>query len=93
VPLGQGPPENYDELITKAYMRCLECKVSLIDVTKRVYTCNNKECSPDPSNGEAVYWCKECNKTTEHAHKRERVKGTAGFPFTSEVDKEHMTDE
>lgn len=39
VPMGQGPPDNHEELITKAYMRCTVCQQSLIDVNKRVYTC------------------------------------------------------
>lgn len=62
-------------------MRCVECKQSLIDVTKRVYTCNDKQCSKDPTGGDAVYWCKKCKESTEHEHKREKVRGTAGFPF------------
>lgn len=55
--------------------------MSLIDVTKRVYTCNDKQCSQDHTAGDAKYWCKMCKETTEHEHKRERVKGQAGFPF------------
>lgn len=70
------------------------CKLSLIDVNKRVYTCLNKSCSKDPANGEAIYWCKKCKEETEHEHKRERVKGTMGFPFDiSYVDKDKMTAE
>lgn len=94
VPQGQGPPENHDELITKAFMRCTECKVSLIDVTKRVYTCSDKKCSPDQTKGEATYWCKGCKESTEHEHKRERVRGSAGFPFELQtMDKDKMTSE
>jgi len=75
-------------------MRCVECQLSLIDVTKRVYTCLNKKCSPNPGNGEAIYWCKQCKEDKEHEHKRERVKGTAGFPFdVSSIDKDNMTSE
>lgn len=75
-------------------MRCFECKVSLIDVTKRVYTCTHKQCSPDQTAGEAIYWCKGCKETTEHEHKRERVRGQAGFPFDiKSMDKDQMTDE
>ena len=73
-------------------MRCIECKNSLIDVTKRVYTCVNQECSPDPSNGDAVYWCKDCKKSTDHSHRRGKVRGQAGFPFELQgVDKGLMT--
>lgn len=94
VPLGQGPPDNADELITKAYMRCIECKVSLIDVTKRVYTCNDRQCSQDHAAGDAKYWCKKCKETTEHEHKRERVKGQAGFPFDLQaMDKDQMNED
>ena len=94
VATGQGPPDNADELISKAYMRCNVCQLSLIDVSKRVYTCLNKKCSPNPSAGEAIYWCKRCKEETEHEHKRDRVHGSVGFPFNlSEVDKDQMTDE
>ena len=91
---GQGPPQNSDELINKAYMRCTVCLLSLIDVSKRVYTCLNKKCSPNPSAGEALYWCKKCKEESEHDHKRERVHGSVGFPFdVSEIDKDKMTAE
>ena len=94
VAAGQGPPQNSDELINKAYMRCTVCLLSLIDVSKRVYTCLNKKCSPNPSAGEALYWCKKCKEESEHDHKRERVHGSVGFPFdVSEIDKDKMTAE
>jgi len=75
-------------------MRCIACTQSLIDVSKRVYTCINKECSPDPEAGDAMYWCKDCKDTTDHEHKRERVRGQAGFPFQidmTNVDKGALT--
>ena len=51
VPAGQGPPENYSKLIDQAYMRCCVCSDSLINVTKRVYTCTDKACSQDLTSG------------------------------------------
>ena len=81
VPMGQGPPQNCEELISKAYMRCCECLQPLLDVNKRVYTCIDKKCSPDPEAGDALYWCKQCKEDKPHEHKLERVKGQAGFPF------------
>jgi hypothetical protein len=77
-------------LITKAYMRCTNCLISLIDLNKRVYTC--KQCSPDPSKGQVTYWCKSCKDSTEHEHKRGKLKGVAGVPFEI-VEKDKMTDE
>ena len=41
VPMGQGPPQNSKELIAKAYMMCCVCSKSLIDLSKRVYTCSS----------------------------------------------------
>jgi len=75
-------------------MRCNVCLLSLIDVSKRVYTCIDRRCSPNPSAGEAIYWCRKCKDSTEHEHKREKVHGSIGFPFkVSEMDKDKMTDE
>ena len=75
-------------------MRCSVCKLSLIDINKRVYTCLKIKCSPNPSGGDAIYWCKRCKEDNEHEHKRERVHGSVGFPFdVSEIDKDKMTGE
>lgn len=66
----------------------------MIEVSKRVYTCLDKKCSPNPSAGEAIYWCKKCKETTDHEHKRERIHGSVGLPFNvTELDKEKMTEE
>lgn len=68
--------------------------MSLIDVSKRVYTCTSKEFSPDPEAGDAMYWCKPCKDSTEHKYKRVRVRGQAGFPFQidmTNVDKDNLT--
>lgn len=56
-------------------MQCTECHKSLIELSKRVFTCET--CSTDPESGDAVYWCKKCFETTEHEHKRIRHKGQA----------------
>lgn len=72
VPAGQGPPENHGELIAKAFMGCCECGKSLIEKSKRVYYC--QECSPNVEQGDAVYWCKRCYETTEHEHKRTKLR-------------------
>lgn len=54
-------------------MLCCECKESLLDVSKRVYYCDT--CSPNkPDNTQ--YWCKNCEKTTDHKHKLSKVKGS-----------------
>jgi len=79
VPRGQGPPDNFGELIAKAYMLCCECGDNLLEVSKRVFVC--RECSPKLEDGDALYWCKKCNESTSHEHKRERLKGTEGNPF------------
>ena len=49
-------------------MQCCECKISLIELSKRVFTCET--CSSDPAAGDAVFWCRKCNDSTEHEHKR-----------------------
>ena len=84
VPKDQGPPDNHDELIAKAYMQCCECAMSLLDINKRVYICVS--CSPDPAAGDALYWCKGCKESTEHEHKRSKLKGNSGIPFMPKND-------
>mmetsp|Transcript_11976 Transcript_11976/g.20219 ORF Transcript_11976/g.20219 Transcript_11976/m.20219 type:complete len:258 (-) Transcript_11976:25-798(-) len=54
-------------------MLCQGCRVSLIDLSKRVFIC--RECSPDPENGEALYWCQKCRDATDHPHSLEKFKG------------------
>lgn len=75
VPAGQGPPQNSNELIAKAFMQCTECHKSLIDLSKRVFTC--EKCSESVTLGDAVYWCKKCEENTEHEHKRTKLKPTS----------------
>lgn len=29
-----------------------------------------------------MYWCKKCEETTEHEHKRSKLRGTVGLPST-----------
>lgn len=53
-------------------MQCSQCKKSLLDLSKRVFTCLT--CSDSVEDGDAVYWCKKCYETTEHEHKRTKVK-------------------
>ena len=89
VPAGNGPPENSEVLIAKAYMKCTVCELSLIDVNKRVYICLDKKCSPDVASGDVTYWCKSCKEETEHEHKRSKLKGAPGTPFL-EKDKDTM---
>jgi len=71
---GEGPPENEKELLNQAYMLCSECQESLIDVSKRVFFCET--CSPDIKAGDALFWCRKCCESTEHEHKRIKMKGT-----------------
>ena len=89
VPRGQGPPQNSEELIAKAFMVCSECKESLLDLSKRVYYC------PTTSNlktGDVRYWCKDCYGKTEWPHKREKLKGGMVNPFTGTNEKLSSTD-
>ena len=65
-------------------MLCCECDESLIDLSKRVYYC--KECSADPSAGDMVYWCNKCKESTEHEHKRSKLKTIAGAPREEDGD-------
>ena len=67
--MGQGPPQNSDELIAKAYMQCSVCRKSLIDLSKRVYVC-----SKSVEDGDPIYWCKKCYETTEHEYKRTKMR-------------------
>lgn len=73
IPKSHGPPPNADELIAKSYMLCQGCRTSLLDMSKRVFIC--KECSPDPENGDAIYWCLKCKDSSDHEHKLEKFKG------------------
>ena len=82
---GEGPPQNSDELIAKAYMQCCECKDSLIDLSKRVYYCPT--CSSSFKDGDILYWCKDCYKKTDHEHEREKLKGGVANPFSGENEK------
>ena len=50
----------------------------MLEVNKRVYYC--KECSEDLDAGDVVYWCKRCKETTEHEHKRSKLRGNVGLP-------------
>ena len=61
-------------------MLCCECGENLLELSKRVFVC--KECSPNLDEGDALYWCKKCFENTSHEHKRERLKGTEGNPFS-----------
>ena len=70
--MGQGPPQNSGELINKAFMRCCECLKSLIEQSKRVFYC--KTCSESLVEGDAVYWCKDCEKDSKHEHKLSKMK-------------------
>lgn len=47
-----APPENKDQLLSQAYMLCEICKTSLLDKSKRVYSCQTCDC----------YLCKDCKK-------------------------------
>jgi len=53
-----------------------------------VYYCST--CS-DLESGDAIYWCKSCKESTEHDHKRSKLKGAVGVP--GEVDKDNMTEQ
>lgn len=79
VPLNQGPPKNYNELIEKAYMLCHSCGESLLDMNKRVYIC--QKCSPDVSKGDITYFCLKCKEDNKHEHKLEKLKGLPGYPL------------
>jgi predicted amidophosphoribosyltransferase len=59
-------------------MLCSVCEESLLDLSKRVYTC--KECSLDASQGDMIYWCNKCKESTEHEHKRSKLKAMPGAP-------------
>ena len=59
-------------------MLCTVCDESLIDLSKRVYYC--KECSRNPEAGDMVYWCNKCKESTDHEHKRSKLKQLAGAP-------------
>lgn len=48
------------------------CNVSLLDISKSVYYC--KKSSPDIAEGKGLFWCKQCYESTEHEHKRVKVK-------------------
>jgi hypothetical protein len=74
VPMGQGPPQNSKELIAKAFMMCCVCSKSLIDLSKRVYTCSSYT-DKQIQEGDAIYWCKDCKETTEHDFKRIKLRG------------------
>jgi len=63
-------------------MLCSACNDSLIDLSKRVYIC--QECSPNPEAGDIIYWCNKCKDSTEHEHKRTKFKGVAGGPSEEE---------
>ena len=39
-----------------------------------MFTC--EPCSQNVTLGDAVYWCKKCYETTEHEHKRTKLKPT-----------------
>ena len=47
-----------------------------MDISKRVFIC--RQCSPSLEKGDAIYWCRKCNDTTKHEHKREKLKGGEG---------------
>jgi len=53
-------------------MQCCECNKTLIDLSKRVFVCET--CSDDIDSGDALLWCKQCYETTEHEHKRTKLK-------------------
>ena len=86
VPLGQGPPANSSELIAKAYMQCCTCKKSLLDLSKRIFVCET--CSPDLKEGDALLWCRKCHESTEHEHKRTKLKPPSDEQNTGEVAEE-----
>ena len=53
-------------------MQCTACHKSLLELSKRVFTC--EKCSENTNTGDAVYWCKKCYESTEHEHKRTKLK-------------------
>lgn len=57
----------------------------MIELSKRVFTC--EKCSTSVNTGDAVYWCKKCFESTEHEHKRTKLKPTAGELASSSKDK------
>ena len=50
-------------------MQCCVCKKSLLDLSKRVYTC-------ETTNDDEIklYWCKQCYENTDYEHKRIKLK-------------------
>ena len=62
MPIDLAPPENKEQLLSQAYMLCDNCKISLLDKSKRVYHCKTCDC----------YICKDCKK--EHNKDHELVK-------------------
>lgn len=88
MPAAHAPPENAEELLAKAYMRCCECASTLIDLNKRVFWCET--CSPDIASGDAVYWCKPCKESCPHEHKRSKLRGVPGLPPTEQANDEEQ---
>ena len=86
VPLGQGPPQNSSDLLAKAYMQCCTCKKSLLELSKRIYVCET--CSLNIAEGDAKYWCKKCQETTEHEHKRTKLKAGTGEKSSAQPEEE-----
>jgi hypothetical protein len=92
VPLTQKPPKNHSELIKKAHMLCDDCGESLLELSKRVYTC--KTCSGDFDQGDIVYFCLKCKEKGTHEHKLEKMKGNPGLPAgLASKDKGKLTEE
>ena len=46
-------------------MQCSVCNKSLLDLSKRVFTCEVTN----------LFWCKQCYENTDHEHKRTKYKG------------------
>lgn len=74
VPAGHGPPQNSKELIAKAYMMCCVCDKSLLELSKRVFICSTCSTKEELKAGNALYWCKDCSKSSEHEHKLTKLK-------------------
>lgn len=91
VPRGEGPPDNSKDLISMSYMNCNDCGESLLDLSKRVFTCH--DCTENFDQGQAKYWCLKCKETTKHEHKLSKLKGAAGNPFEGNVNKDSMNEE
>eukprot|EP00352_Strombidinopsis_acuminata_P004993 CAMPEP_0176351716 /NCGR_PEP_ID=MMETSP0126-20121128/10447_1 /TAXON_ID=141414 ORGANISM="Strombidinopsis acuminatum, Strain SPMC142" /NCGR_SAMPLE_ID=MMETSP0126 /ASSEMBLY_ACC=CAM_ASM_000229 /LENGTH=114 /DNA_ID=CAMNT_0017702393 /DNA_START=68 /DNA_END=412 /DNA_ORIENTATION=+ len=78
--------------------------MSLIDTSKRVFYCPEYVIQEEEGDkkaafeqGDVLYWCLKCKKSSKHEHKLKQLKGTVGDPFKGMLKKsdaaEDMTDE